>query len=143
MVLFWQESVEGSQWKHNHQGPKGWLHQRVFSEPATFINWTMSYANGNGIIYYPGRMPFYPDEDRGVNHLFGSIRLKNIRRGQQDYELMWLASRKAGPEAVMKIVRGIVPQALADVSREEALPWPVRGDRFDLARDKLLDLIVN
>jgi hypothetical protein len=77
-----------------------------------------------------------------VDHLFGSIRLKNIRRGQQDYELMWLAARKAGPEAVMNIVRGIVPAALADVGRDQPLPWPVRGDSFDRARAKLLDLIV-
>ena len=133
---------EGTQWRHNLQGPKGNLHQRLFSEPATFINWTMRYANGNGIVFYPGRMPFYPDEDRGVNGIFDSIRLKNIRRGQQDYELMWMASRKAGPQAVMEIVRGIVPRALKDVSRDESIPWPERGDRFDRARYKLLELIV-
>ncbi len=133
---------EGTQWRHNRQGPKGNLHQRLFSEPATFINWTMNYANGNGIVYYPGRMPFYPEEDRGVEGLFGSIRLKNIRRGQQDYELMWLAAGKAGSEAVKNIVWDVVPRALEDVSRDETLPWPLRGNQFDLARDRLLDLIV-
>jgi len=54
-------------------------------------------------------MPYYPDEDRGVTRLLGSIKLKNIRRGQQDYEIMWLAEQKAGREIVLETVRKVVP----------------------------------
>jgi len=132
---------EGTHWRHNMQGPKGLLHQRVFTEPLTFISWSMSWANGDGIVFYPGRMPFYPDEDRGVNRLLGSIRLKNMRRGQQDFEIMWLAAQKAGREKVLEIVRSVVPRGLNEVDLKEPVPWSERGDDYDRAREKLLELL--
>ena len=30
---------EGTHWMHNTQGPRGQMHQRVFTDPITFINW--------------------------------------------------------------------------------------------------------
>jgi len=132
---------EGTHWQHNPQGPKAYLHQRIFSEPATFINWSLRYANGNGIVFYPGRMPFYPEEDRGLMRLLGSIRLKNIRRGQQDYEIMRLAEQKAGRRKVLEIVKSVVPRALKEVGWDEPLPWSERGDDYDRAREKLLELL--
>lgn len=133
---------EGTHWTHNHQGPKGSLHQRVFTEPVTFQSWSGTGANGDGTLFYPGRNPFYPDEDRGVNELIGSIRLKNIRRGQQDVNLMWLAEQKVGRERVVELVRRVVPQSLeADV--KGPVHWSQRGDDYDRVRGQLLDLIVN
>ena len=81
-------------WTHNSQGPKGRLMQRVFNEPLTFINEHLEWGNGDGVLFYPGRMPHQAEEDRGINRIMPSIRIKNIRRGQQDYELLWLASKK-------------------------------------------------
>ena len=132
---------EGAHWKHNHQGPKGQLHQRVFSDPITFINWGEYFGNGAGVVFYPGRMPYYPDEDRGLARLLGSIKLKNIRRGQQDYELMWLAEQKAGREKVLETVRKAVPRGLNEVDMEEPVPWSERGDDYDRARAALLDIL--
>lgn len=134
---------EGTLWTHNMQGPKGHLHQRVFTEPLTFISWGMNFGNGDGIVFYPGRMPFYPEEDRGLNQILGSIRLKNMRRGQQDYEIMWLAQQKAGRRKVLELVKSVVPKGLNDLDMKEPVPWSQRGDDYDQVRSQLLDLIVD
>lgn len=134
---------EGAHWKHNHQGPKGHHHQRVFSDPITFINWGEEFGNGAGVLFYPGRMPYYPEEDRGIDRLIGSIRLKSIRRGQQDFEIMRLAELKAGREKVLEIIRKVVPRGLNEVGMEEPVPWSERGDDYDRARAALLDILTD
>ena len=133
---------EGTQWRHNMQGPKGHLHQRVFTEPVTFINWSMDFCNGDGVVFYPGRMPFYPEEDRGLTRLLGSVRLKNMRRGQQDYELMWMAEQKVGREKILELIKTVVPKGLEEVDLDAPVPWSQRGDDYDRVRSILLDIIV-
>jgi len=76
-----------------------------------------------------------------VNHIFGSIRLKNIRRGQQDFELLRLAEQKAGRDAVLAIVHSVVPRAMSEVPMSAKVPWSQRGDDYDAARKKLLEII--
>jgi hypothetical protein len=131
----------GTNWQHNGQGPKRHLHQRVFTNPLTFINDSMEFGNGDGVLFYPGHMPFYPDEDRGVDRLISSIRLKNIRRGQQDALIMQMASQKAGREKVISLINRIVPRALSEVSMKEAVPWSQNGNDYDKVRDALLMLL--
>lgn len=128
-------------WIHNSQGPKGRLQQRVFNEPLTFINWGLNFGNGDGILFYPGRMPYQQEEDRGLNRILPSIRLKNIRRGQQDYELLWLAEQKAGPERVKAMAREIVGKAMDEISMDDKVYWPQHGDPYDAMRDRLLEII--
>lgn len=133
----------GNHWRHNSQGPKGRLHQNVFQNPLTFTNFGQySYGNGDGIIFYPGRMPFYPEEDRGLNSIIPSLRLKNIRRGQQDAAIMWMAEQKAGRDKVIEIINEVLPRALSEVEREEPVPWSENGDDYDMVRDHLLNMIV-
>lgn len=130
-----------SHWRHNSQGPRARTNQRMFEDPVTFISGETSFGNGDGIVFYPGRDPYYPDQDRGVDRIFGSIRLKNIRRGQQDAALMWLAEQKAGRPAVLEIIRSVVPRAMSEVNMNEPVPWSERGDDYDAARDRLLELL--
>ena len=132
---------ESTHWDHNASGPKAHLHQRVFSNPLTYINWWWDYGNSDGVLYYPGRMPYYPDEDRGLDRILPSIRLKNIRRGQQDYELMWLAAQKAGKDKVLEIVRSIVPKAFSAVGKNDPVPWSEIGEDYALARARLRGLL--
>jgi hypothetical protein len=131
----------GTQWKHNLQGPKKHLHQNVFQNPLTFINEHLEIANGEGVIFYPGRMPFYPEEDRGLNQILPSIRLKNIRRGQQDAAIMWMAEQKSGRKKVIDIVNKIVPKALSEVTMKDATQWSEKGNDYDNAREELLKLL--
>ena len=128
-------------WTHNSQGPKGRLQQRVFNEPLTFINWNLEWCNGDGVLFYPGRMPHQPEEDRGINRFLPSIRLKNIRRGQQDYELLWLVEQKVGAEKPKSMARELVVKAMDEIDMNDKVYWPQNGDAYDAMRDKLLDIL--
>lgn len=128
-------------WQHNSQGPKGRLHQNIYRNPLTFINNELEFGNGDGILFYPGKMPFYPEENRGINGAFPSIRLKNIRRGQQDALIMDMAEKKAGREKVITIISKVVPRALSEVRMDEPVPWSESGDDYDRARLELLKLL--
>jgi hypothetical protein len=128
-------------WRHNGQGPKRHLHQNVFATPLTFINDNMEWGNGDGILFYPGLSPHHPEENRGLNRILPSIRLKNIRRGQQDAAIMWLAEQKVGKEKVLALVNKVVPKALSEVSMNEAVPWSERGDDYERVRRELLKLL--
>ena len=132
---------EGTHWQHNGQGPKAHLHQNVFTNPLTFINNDMDYGNGDGIVFYPGRMPFYPDEDRGLNQLLPSIRLKNIRRGQQDAAIMWMVEQKIGKDKVNKIISKILPKAMYEVEMKDKVQWSERGSDYDKVREELIRLL--
>ncbi|MFD2101478.1 hypothetical protein [Flagellimonas iocasae] len=131
----------GSHWQHNFQGPKGNLQQRVFNEPLTFINWGFNYGNGDGVVFYPGRMPYHKEEDRGLNKVLPSIRLKNIRRGQQDHELLWLAEQKIGKAKVSELIRKVVPKAMHEVDKDDPVAWSQRGDDYDKIRNEILNLL--
>ena len=131
----------GTHWQHNSQGPKGRLHQNIYINPLTFINESMEFGNGDGMLFYPGRMPFYPEQDRGLNQILPSIRLKNIRRGQQDTIIMWMAEQKAGKEKVLEIINKIVPKALSEVNMRDKVYWSQHGDDYDKVRDELIKLL--
>jgi len=135
--FIWQSTA----WDHNGQGPKKHLHQNVFSNPLTFINDRMEFGNGDGILFYPGRMPYYPDEDRGLNRILPSIRLNNIRRGQQDAAIMWLAEQKLGRDKVISLISKLLPKALSEVSMQDKVPWSEHGDDYDRIRYELLELL--
>jgi hypothetical protein len=132
---------QGTHWRHNLQGPKRHLHQNVFKNPLTFINEHMEYGNGDGIIFYPGHMPFYPEEDRGLNRILPSIRLKNIRRGQQDAAIMWMAEKKTSRKNVIDMISKVVPKALSEVSMKDSVQWSEKGNDYDKVREELLKLL--
>lgn len=131
----------GTHWKHNTNGfTTTGLHQNVFRNPLTYSGGG-SYGNGDGVLFYPGRMPFYPEEDRALNRILPSIRAKNIRRGQQDAILMEMVARKAGKAKVLKLINKVVPRALSEVSMKEPVPWSEKGHDYDKVRDELLKLL--
>ncbi len=57
----------------------------------------------------------------GLNRILPSIRLKNIRRGQQDAEIMRMAEKKAGREKVITIISKVVPKKLITADYSEQL----------------------
>ncbi len=132
---------QSTHWTHNSSGPKASLQQRIFNEPLTFINGHLDWGNGDGVLFYPGMMPYQEEENRGLNRIMPSIRLKNIRRGQQDFELLWLAENKAGRDKTEALARELVVKAMDEVDMNDKVYWPQNGDAYDAMRDRLLDII--
>jgi hypothetical protein len=146
-------------WKHNHQGPRGRWHQNVYGHPVTFVLYRehtdthiddlyyvkggLYWGNGDGILFYPGRDPFFMEQDRGINGPISSIRMKNLRRGIQDYEYMWLAAERAGKAVVDTIVQAAIPQGLHEADRGSQATWSSCGSDWDGYRSKLAELIMS
>ncbi len=86
-------------------------------------------------------MPFFPEQDRGLNTVFASIRLKNIRRGQQDAALMMLVEKKVGRDKVLSVINKVVPKAMSEVSSDEPVAWSEHGDDYDRAKEELIKLL--
>ncbi len=99
---------------------------------------------GHGTVFYTGNDALFPDESRGIDGPIASIRIKNWRRGQQDYEYLRLA-RSAGIDT-REIVDRIVPAAFDDYQDDYTSPkaqaaFAERGHEFDNARRLLADRI--
>jgi hypothetical protein len=60
-----------------------------------------TYGNGGGFFVYRG-------ETMGLDEPVASIRLKQLRRGSQDYEYFWLMSQKGGRQETDAAVRSII-----------------------------------
>ncbi len=129
-------------WRHFGSANLGRVHINMFAHPLTYKNRHLSYgSNGDGLLFYPGKMPYYPEEDRGLNQLITSIRLKNLRRGQQDAIIMKMAEQKSGRKKVLHVINKVVPKALSEVEMTDKVPWSERGNAYDEARNKLLELL--
>ncbi|MBK8481663.1 MAG: DUF4091 domain-containing protein [Proteobacteria bacterium] len=112
----------------------------VFSEPITFSNGDGDRLNGDGLLFYPGRDLLFPAQDQGFDLPLPSIRLKNWRRGLQDVEYLVLARRAGHGAAVDRLLRTLIPRALADETEASApVAWPEEGERWLLARRLVAD----
>ena len=86
-------------------------------------------GNGDGTLFYPGT----PEMIGGTHHVpVESLRLKLIRAGLQDYELLVLARSVGLQAAASESARALAPQPF-DITRDP-LAW-------QQARDRLGDLI--
>ena len=61
-------------------------------------------------------MYVYPGDYVNYNHPIPSLRMKQVRRGQQDYEYMWLLSQRGKRDDVDTAVRKIIAKALAEAA---------------------------
>jgi hypothetical protein len=103
---------------------------------------------GAGMLFYPGVEAQYTEDSRGVDGPITCIRMKNMRRGAQDYEYLWLADQEGVP--VSSIVDQIVPRALDDWGTTEYTSargfnqpptYPSRGHIYDNARYALAQVL--
>jgi hypothetical protein len=114
-----------------------WRRLNVFVNPLTYED----RINGDGTFLYPGEDHVFPDESRGLAGPLSSIRAKNWRRGEQDYEYLWLA-RKAGLGMEMDaIVNECIPTGLWEAKSQNEVSWSSRGFKFDQYRKKLAELL--
>jgi hypothetical protein len=97
---------------------------------------------GAGQYVYPGKDVAFPGESRGVDGPIVSMRMKNFRRGMQDYEYLWLARRTGVPEETIKrIVGEIIPAALDEVDQGGQPKYAGKGYLYEKARKELAELL--
>jgi hypothetical protein len=144
----------GTHWRHNFQGPRGRLPQNVFAYPVTFMHLSKEeedmyfgkpgahWGNGDGILFYPGSDPFFCEQDRGINGPISSIRMKNLRRGIQDFEYMWLAEQNGKRTEVDDVVCSAVPKAMYETDGNQQISWSACGNDWDERRKQIAELIV-
>ncbi|MHB8781579.1 MAG: DUF4091 domain-containing protein, partial [Candidatus Geothermincolia bacterium] len=114
-------------WVARRYGVQGWLYwdvcyfkdiyngyegNDVWTEPLTFdqrrsgSEWP-DYGNGDGTLFYPGAA-------RGVAGPISSIRMKEWRRGAQDYEYLWLLDARGQGSDADAFTRRIIPYAFGE-----------------------------
>ena len=97
--------------------------------------------SGGGMMVYTGEDRKYPRDSRGLKGPIGSIRMKNLRRGVQDYEYFWLATQFGIPTRDM--VDAVVPAAFNDyngttfTSQRDQPLWSSRGCEYEHVRRTL------
>jgi hypothetical protein len=94
-----------------------------------------------GSLIYTGEDVKFPHDSRGLAGPVASIRMKNLRRGFQDYEYLWLA-RLAGIDT-RTIVDRVVPAAFNDyngstfTNQADQPIWADKGETYEVARRAL------
>ena len=132
---------ESTHWQHNHQGPRAHLDQNVWVDPITFAGGDAEVM-GDGTLFYPGEDVKFPDQDRGIRGPIASIRMKNLRRGQQDIGYLQLAAGAGHGAEARAIARTLIPRAFSEAKPDEPASWPERGDAWDEARAKIAALFL-
>ena len=118
----------------------GW---NIWENPYTGNLPNSAYWNGGNLIYC-GKDAKYPLDSRGLDFPIAWIRLKNMRRGIQDYEYLWLAQKDGLSSAISKAVDSIVPAAfnrnsnnIRDTSEYRQPYWCQDGYKFERVRQNL------
>ncbi|MGM0576054.1 MAG: sugar-binding protein [Myxococcota bacterium] len=112
-----------------------------FVEPETFHNTWDEWANGDGVLVYPGRqVNDFTEHSVGMDGVIASIRLKNWRRGVQDAGYLQLA-RAADPAAADAVADGLIPAAFSGATGGQQPAWSVEPTAWHQARADLLDVI--
>jgi len=98
-----------------------------------------NFANGDGVLIYPGEEKLHPEEDRGVAGPISTVQLANLRRGLQDHQYLTMA-RKLGLNAVVdEVLQSVVPRVFSDATTE--VGFAESGEAFEAARYKLAKAI--
>ena len=108
-----------------------------------------NYANGDGVLMYPGTDKLYPASSYGVKGPFASLRLKQWRRGLQDHDYLTLAGR-IGQAATTRIVERMIPKVAWELGVADPedptwqrgdISWSVDPDVWAAARKELVKII--
>lgn len=117
--------------------PNGGKRTNVFLNPQT----TRFSRNGAGTFFYPGQDRVFPEQDRSLPGPISSIRMKNWRRGAQDYEYLRLARELGLGQELETIVDASVPAALWEADLDQDISWSNHGYVFEGYRRQLAELI--
>jgi hypothetical protein len=106
-----------------------------FADAESFHNASGDWANGDGVLLYPGRQLDVPStHSLGFEGVLPSIRLKNWRRGLEDAGYLRLARARDGRRA-NAVADALVPSAFRAGG---ARRWSAHGEAFFDARRALL-----
>jgi hypothetical protein len=109
-----------------------------FIEPETLINDDGDWADGDGVLVYPGtQRDAFGEHSIGYPGVFPSIRLKNWRRGLQDGAYLELA-RSRDRRRADAVARALIPAAFDEARRGHPASWSSRGATFFEARRALM-----
>lgn len=109
----------------------------MFSNPG---NMSSRYF-GDGTMFYPGQNVQYTDQDRGLAGPFSSIRMKNWRRGAQDYEYLWLLQQAGLKVQATAIADSCIHRALWEVDLSKNIPWSNHGYGFEKFRKQMASML--
>ena len=107
------------------------------------------YANGDGVLFYPGTDLRFPADSYGVAGPLASLRLKHWRRGVQDIDYVVLA-RKRDAKRTDAIVQRMVPKVLWEVGVDDPkdptykhgdVSWSSDPEAWEAARRELAAII--
>ncbi len=131
-------------WKYNADMYYLWYVNHWGDESGTPIDpWKGDKRNsiwGDGSFIYAGQNKNSTlGNDRGLAGPISGIRMKNWRRGAQDYEYLYLA-RQRGIN-VSALVDSIVPAAFDQTPQDQQARFAQRGYRFEKFRKQLADLL--
>ena len=150
--FFWETT-----YYNNSQGGTG--ETNVFQTAQTFGGNTSvdpvlgatgwNYANGDGVLFYPGTDTLYPADSYGVDGPFASLRLKYWRRGIQDVDYLTMATG-INPTTTQNIVNQIVPKVLWEYGVDNPsdptyvhtdISWSNNPDVWEAARLQLANIL--
>lgn len=136
----------GVHWRHNSQ-KQGERNQNVWLNPVTFDNRgqpnkpvnDQNFANGDGVLLYPGEEKLHPEQDRGIAGPIATVQLANLRRGLQDHLYLTMA-RKFGLNAEVEAgLQAVVPRVFSDA--KDKVGFAESGDTVETMRYKLAKAI--
>jgi glycosyl hydrolase family 123 len=128
-------------WESVHwYGQRGAEPLDPFVEPETLRNRDGDWANGDGLLVYPGaQLDRFQEHSFGFEGVFPSIRLKNWRRGIEDAGYVQLA-RARDPARAGAVTHSLIPSAFGSAVGESPPSWSARGASFFEARRALLEI---
>lgn len=138
-VYFYWHAVH---WMHNAQKPGDRI-QNVWANAITFDNRgepdkpleSQGFANGDGVLIYPGEDTLHPQEDRGIAGPISTVQLANLRRGLQDHLYLTLAQQRGLVAEVTDAVQAVVPRVFSDA--RGTIGFAENADTYEIARYRL------
>ena len=135
--FYWESTF----WFDDNRGGRGGEHGfDPFVVAETFHNADGDSANGDGILVYPGRQRAPGMVDYGVDTVFPSVRLQNLRRGIEDAGYIALALGIDRDRADAVVAR-VVPRALAWAGDRPS--WPQDARLWLEARRELAEIVAS
>jgi hypothetical protein len=135
--IMWKYNVDMySYWFSNNYGDQ--LDRPIDPWARDLVGNDNGWGDGSGI--YAGRnFNSNTSNDRGLNGPIVGIRVKNWRRGAQDYEYFRIARQLALD--VNGVVNALVPTAFDKTPQNAQATWGQRGYQYEDMRRRLADLI--